>query len=81
MEDEGILGYAGLMPKIKEQDGTVDTSVDTFLTQLKKQQVIQNLTAYFEMTKTYRTIIIGGSLNYTVWKAGSEDYPSVSLIL
>ena len=81
MEDEGILGYAGLMHKIKEQDGTVDTSVDTILTQLKKLQVIQNLTAYFEMTKTYRTLIIGGGLNSTVWKAGSEEYPSVSLIL
>jgi hypothetical protein len=69
------------MPKIKEQDGTVDTSVDTILTQLKKLQVIQNLTAYFEMTKTYRTLIIGGGLNSTVWKAGSEEYPSVSLIL
>jgi hypothetical protein len=81
LEDEGILGYAGLMHKIKEQDGTVDTSVDTILTQLKKLQVIQNLTAYFEMTKTYRTLIIGGGLNSTVWKAGSEEYPSVSLIL
>jgi ribosomal protein L1 len=46
LEDEGILGYAGLMPKIKEQDGTVDTSVDTFLTQLKKQQVIIGIVVF-----------------------------------
>lgn len=81
MEDEGILGYAGLMPKINENDGTVDASVDTFLTQLKKLEVIQNLTVYFEMTKSYRTIIIGGSRNTSAWTPVSMNYPSVSLKL
>jgi hypothetical protein len=31
MEDESILGYASLMPKIKEEDGTIDESRKTFL--------------------------------------------------
>ena len=81
LEDEGILGYAGLMPKINSEDGSIDTNVDTFLTQLKKLEVIQNLTVYFEMTKSYRTIIIGGSLNTTAWATNSKNYPSVSLKL
>jgi hypothetical protein len=33
------------------------------------------------MSKTYRTVIIGGPLNSTGWKKGSELYPSVSLTL
>lgn len=33
------------------------------------------------MSKTYRTLIIGGSLNSTSWTTGSKTYPSVSLIL
>jgi hypothetical protein len=34
MEDESILGYASFMPKIKEVDGTIDTTNKTFLSQL-----------------------------------------------
>jgi hypothetical protein len=31
MEDESILGYASLMPKINQKDGTIDVSRKTFL--------------------------------------------------
>lgn len=35
LEDESILGYAGLMPKIREADGTVDPFATTILMLLK----------------------------------------------
>jgi hypothetical protein len=81
LEDESLLGYASFMPKIKEGDGTIDTTKETFLSQLKEAGAINRQTAYFDMQKDINQVILGAERNTTKWKKGTENLPAVKLVI